>query len=108
MAKVKFIPEAGVSDETEQYGVSFANGEFVEVTDEKALAKFRGNPFFDVEDDAKEETEEVNVGLQAVHNGGGRFVIKRDGEIIKKGLNKADADAFNDLSDEDKAAYVAE
>jgi len=107
MAQVKFIPEAGVSDETEQFGVTFAGGEAVEVTDEKALAKFRGNPFFEVEDEEAEETEEVNVGLQAVHNGGGRFVIKLNGEIVKTGLTKADAVAFNEMSDEDKAAYVA-
>lgn len=105
MAKVKFIPEAGVSDETEQYGVAFAGGEAVEVTDEKALAKFRGNRFFEVEDEEAEE--EAEDGLKAVHNGGGRFVIKLNGEIVKKGLTKADADAFNDLSEEDKAAYVA-
>lgn len=107
MAKVKFIPEPGVSDETEQFGITFAGGEAVEVTDEKALAKFRGNRFFEVEDEATEEQEE-DAGLQAVHNGGGRFVIKRDGEIIKKGLTKADADTFNAMSDEDKAEYVAE
>lgn len=107
MAKVKFIPEPGVSDETEQFGISFAGGEFVEVTDEKALTKFRGNRFFEVEDEATEEQDDdKDAGLKAVHNGGGRYVIKRDGEIIKTGLTKADATAFNAMSDEDKAEYV--
>lgn len=108
MAKAKFTPEEGVSDETTQYGVTFAGGEYVEVTDEKALAKFRGNPFFEVEDEATEDQEDdKDAGLKAVHNGGGRFVIKRNGEIIKTGLTKADASTFNEMSDEDKAAYVA-
>lgn len=108
MAKVKFIPEAGTSDETEQFGVTFAGGEAVEVADEKALAKFRGNPFFEVEDEATEEPDDdKDDGLKAVHNGGGRYVIKRDGEIIKTGLSKVDASEFNQLSDEDKAAYAA-
>lgn len=44
--------------------------------------------------------------LKAVHNGGGRFVIKDGDKIVKDGLNKADADAFNALIDADKAEYV--
>lgn len=105
MAKVSYHPEPGVSDETTQFGYDFADGKPVKVDDPKALAKFRGNKFFKVSE--KEDKEEKPVdGLAAVHNGGGRFVIKRNGETIKEGLNKSDADAFNALSDEDKAAYV--
>ncbi len=106
MAKVSYHPEPGVSDETTQYGIDFAGGKPVTVTDERALAKFRGNPFFKVSDKAEKEEKLAETGLKAVHVAGGRFVIKRDGETIKEGLNKADADAFNALSDEDKAAYV--
>lgn len=110
MAKVTFKPEAGVSDETEQFGFAFAGGEAVEVPEGSALAKFRGNPFFDVEEEApKPKKEKATVeGLRAVHIAGGRFKIVDGDKVIKEGLNKADADAFNAMSDEDKAEYVAE
>lgn len=106
MAKVTYHPERGAPDDCEQFGYAFADKKPTDVpdADKKALAKFRGNPFFKVEGDEKPVT--ADTGIKAVHNGGGRFVIKRDGEIIKDGLTKADADAFNALSDEDKAAYV--
>lgn len=110
MTKVIYTPERGASDETEQFGYSFAGGKATDVpeADKKALAKFRGNPFFKVSE-AKEKADKApESGLKAVHVAGGRFVIKKDGETIKEGLNKADADAFNGLSDEDKATYVTE
>jgi len=106
MTKVSYHPEPGSSDKTEQFGYSFANGKAVEVDDAKALAKFRGNQFFKVSDKAEKEEKPAEDGLKAVHNGGGRFVIKDGDKIVKEGLNKADADAFNALSDEDKAEYV--
>ncbi|NOV17880.1 hypothetical protein E5S70_17665 [Ensifer adhaerens] len=112
MAKVIYTPEKGASDETEQFGYSFAGGKPTEVkdTDEKALAKFRGNPFFKVEDKPKAEKKPAAAGdpdaLKAVHIAGGRFVIKKGSETIKDGLNKADADAFNAMSDEDKAEII--
>ncbi|RMI21364.1 hypothetical protein [Sinorhizobium meliloti] len=106
MAKVIYLPEKGSEDETEQFGHKFAGGKPTEVTDEKALAKFRGNPFFKVSE-AKEKADKApESGLKAVHVSGGRFVIKKDGETIKEGLNKADADAFNAMSDEDKAEII--
>ena len=51
MTKVIYTPERGSSDETEQFGYAFAGGKATDVpeTDKKALAKFRGNPFFKVE-----------------------------------------------------------
>ncbi|MFI5409131.1 hypothetical protein [Kaistia sp. UC242_56] len=44
--------------------------------------------------------------LKAVHHGGGKFNIVDGDEVLVAGLTKADADAFNGLSDEDKKAYV--
>jgi len=45
--------------------------------------------------------------LIAVHKGGGKWVIKQGNAIIyDKGLTKADAQAFNELSDEDKRAFI--
>lgn len=45
-------------------------------------------------------------GIKAVHNGGGRYVVKKGDDVLLTGLSKDDAGAFNELSDEDKAAYV--
>lgn len=44
--------------------------------------------------------------LKAVHHGGGKFNIVDGDVVLVAGLTKADADAFNGLSDEDKKAYV--
>ncbi len=46
-------------------------------------------------------------GIKAIHHGGGKFNVVDGDEVLLSGLSKADADAFNDMSDEDKAAYVA-
>lgn len=51
-------------------------------------------------------TGEVTGGLKAVHHGGGKFNIVDGDDVLAKGLTKADADSFNGLSDEDKAAYA--
>lgn len=52
MPKVKYIGEPGGTRDTTQFGYVFEDGKAVEVTDEKHLAKFRGNRFFEVSDDA--------------------------------------------------------
>ena len=46
-------------------------------------------------------------GIKAVHNGGGRYVVKDGDKVLLTGLSKDDAGAFNELSDDEKAAYVA-
>ncbi len=106
MAKVSYHPGNGESDETEQFGYSFSDGKPTEVkdADTAALAKFAGNRFFKIHE--KKEAKKVE-GLKAVHIAGGRFKIVNGDETIKEGLNKADADAFNAMSDEDKAEYVS-
>lgn len=48
-----------------------------------------------------------DAGLKAEHHGGGKFNITKGEEVLLTGLSKADADAFNAMSDEDKAAFVA-
>lgn len=47
-------------------------------------------------------------GLKAEHHGGGKFNITEGETVLLSDLSKADADAFNALSDEDKAAFVAD
>lgn len=49
MAKVIYCPDNDMPASTEQFGYSFDGGNAVEVTDDKHLAKFSGNPFFAVE-----------------------------------------------------------
>lgn len=49
-----------------------------------------------------------DAGLKAEHHGGGKFNITKGEEVLLAGISKADADAFNALSDEDKAAFVAD
>lgn len=109
MATVTYTPSSDPADDmpdsTRQYGYDFTAGDAVEV-DGPALAKFDGHPFFRVEGKAVDPNK-----LEAVHKGGGRYIIVRGGnkaEPLKDGLDKADAAAFNALSDEDKAEYVAD
>lgn len=108
MALVTYNPIEGADapSTTSQYGYAFTAGEPVEVENEKHLAKLSGNPFFTV----GEADSAPEIGLRAVHNGGGRFIIVRGDkdQKVKDGLTKADASAFNALSEEDREAYVAD
>ncbi len=58
MPKVTYTPGQGEAEETSQFGYHFKKGQSVEVTDEKQLAKFRGNPFFAVGDKKGDHTLE--------------------------------------------------
>lgn len=89
--------------DTVQFGYVFEGGKPVDVTDEKHLAKFRGNPAFEVSDKAEKPAA---TGLNAEHHGGGKFNITNGETVLAKGLSKADADAFNALPDDEKAEYV--
>jgi predicted RNase H-like nuclease (RuvC/YqgF family) len=44
--------------------------------------------------------------LKAEHHGGGKFNVTEGETLHLSGLSKADADAFNAMSDEDKAEFV--
>lgn len=46
------------------------------------------------------------TALKAEHHGGGKFNITKGETVLASGLSKADADAFNALSDDEKAEYV--
>ncbi|TPN90208.1 hypothetical protein [Mesorhizobium sp. B1-1-5] len=54
----------------------------------------------------KAKAAPVDETAKAVHHGGGKFNVVKGDETLLSGLNKADADAFNAMSDEDKTAYV--
>lgn len=64
--------------------------------------------FETIEGDGKGKTSVTNDGLKAEHHGGGKFNITEGETVLLSGLSKADADAFNGMSDEDKAAFVAD
>lgn len=64
--------------------------------------------FETISGDAKGKTAITNDGLKAEHHGGGKFNITEGETVLLSGLSKADADEFNALSPEDKAAFVAE
>lgn len=84
------------------YGIDYERGVAFDVPD--ALAeKFRRHNHFTEGAAKKADSDEI----KAEHHGGGKFNITRGEEVLAKGLSKAEADAFNALSDEDKAAYVA-
>jgi hypothetical protein len=95
-------------------GVRFFDGQAVplEGGEHSALLRKLGtNQHFELDGELPAEADHNGDKLEAVHNGGGRYIIVRGGDKaapVKTGLDKADAAAFNALSDEDKAAYVAD
>lgn len=98
------VEEFALPAVTDWLGYTFTRGEPVEVSDAVA-AKLARHPFF------SGETAVDPDKLEAVHLGRGKWVIVRGGDKanpVKDGLDKSDAAAFNALSDEDKAAYVAD
>lgn len=107
MAKVTYKSEPNGSDETTQFGYDFKGGNAVEVENETHLRKFRGNPFFEVSDDTGIKGGSTNEpAWEAVHRGRGVYAIMKGEEAVKTNLTKEDADAFNSLSDEEKAEYL--
>lgn len=62
-----------------------------------------------VSGDNKGKTAVTNPdgGLKAEHHGGGKFNITQGETVLLSGITKADADDFNALTDDDKAAFVA-
>lgn len=89
--------------DTTQYGYVFANGEAVDVTNEAHLAKFKGNPFFDVEGSGRDAPK----GLHAVHKGRGVWAVMEDADERLTGLDKSEAEIFNAMNEEDQRAYLA-
>jgi hypothetical protein len=57
---------------------------------------------------SKLKQSQAPATLKAEHHGGGKFNITQGEAVLAQGLSKADADAFNAMSDAEKAAYVKE
>lgn len=118
MGKITVIYHAPPGDDrvVDMRGVTFFDGQPVEIDTEEhtALAnKLRTNWHFEVSggeapiDGLPASDQEPDAeGLVAVHRGRGSWsIMKGDAEVIQ-GIDKAEAEAFNALSDDDKAAYV--
>lgn len=56
---------------------------------------------------AKSEKPAEPTGATAEHRGGGRYFIMDGDKPVGDAMTKDDAEAFNAMSDEDKAAYLA-
>lgn len=120
MVRARYIGEA--EGDVSAFGTTFADGKYAEVGPQ-FLTKLLGNPHFEVEgarngaSEAKSEPEAPpappaapapDFAYEAKHRGRGNYSIMRGDEEVREGLTKADAETFNGLSDDDKAAYVAD
>lgn len=107
MTKVHYRPEEGSPRTTTTLGHDFDDREPTDVTDAKVLAKLRGNRFFEVEEDLSAVSGNEG-GLRAVHRGRGVYGVADGGVQLDQigPMTKADADAFNALTDAEKAAFV--
>jgi hypothetical protein len=116
MAKISVTYRAPKGDEkvVEMGGHTFFDGKVEKVDSESEaflLAKLRTNRHFEVsEKDAPKTTAPTAkiaaVVLLASEQADGTFAVMNGADLIKEGLTKEDADAFNALSDADKAEYV--
>ncbi|WFR98714.1 hypothetical protein [Rhizobium tumorigenes] len=104
MAKVRYIDHDGAADEVKIFGVVFKDGEVTEVSNDVAIRLF-GNRYFEAAD-KETASENDDVTLEAVHRGRGTYAIISGDKVVKDGLSKEDSEAFNAMSDEDKAEYV--
>lgn len=92
----------------EAFGTTFPEGKSAEV-DDKFRDKLEGNRFFKTGAAPRKSGKSTDdTGLKAEHHGGGKFNITKGEEVLAGGLTKADADAFNDMTPDEQAAYVAD
>lgn len=111
MATVTYHAPQGDSEVVSLSGLRFFDGEPRELDDAEHVAllgKLAHNPHFEVGFTVLDETDPPPIGLRAIHNGGGRFIIVRGDkdQKVRDGLNKAEAHAFNALSEAEKRAFV--
>ena len=52
------------------------------------------------------DVDTTSIGLKAEHHGGGKFNITEGETVHLSGLSKAEADAFNAMSEVEKLAFV--
>ncbi len=109
MTKVTYNAPKGDERVVEMRGHTFFDGQPVDIEDEAFLEKLSTNQHFEVAEHKAKAPAKAKApveGLKAVHISGGRFKIVDGDKTVKEGLNKAEADSFNALSPEDKAALI--
>lgn len=67
---------------------------------------FEGKPRAEPKKAEGEQGGDAPGALIAKHSGGGRYFVVDGGEKVSDVMTKEDAEAFNALSDEEKAAFV--
>lgn len=102
MAKYTNIDKGPRGLNTSQGKVWVDPGETVDVD----LAKGETAPKDWFKSAGGERAKQPETGLRAAHHGGGKFNVVDGDTVLLTGLPKADADAFNAMTDEDKRAYV--
>lgn len=118
MPNATYRAPAGDSEVVTIAGVRFFDGQAVELDHgehERLLGKLSMNPHFEVDGYLAAGSAGLGgehqpvMGLRAIHKGRGKYAIVRGDEDteVKEGLSKADADAFNALTEADKEEYVA-
>ena len=115
MAKISVTYKAPKGDErvVEMRGRTFFDGRAEKLdsdADAAFLAKLRNNPLFQVDEkDGPKPAAPAKVPaaiLIATEQPDGTFAVMSGATVVKGDMSKEDADAFNALSDADKAEYV--
>jgi hypothetical protein len=93
MTKVTWKGASIDPDRIEQYGVIFLKGDQVDVpADHPQLGKFRGNPHFEVEEEAAPADD---TGYKAIHKGRGVYAVTGpNGFVSPATMTKEEAQAF--------------
>lgn len=82
-------------------------GQSIDVELSEAETKIaRATGWFEFSENEPENPVEP-AGLKAEHRGGGRYFVMDGDKPVGEAMTKDDAEAFNAMSDEDKAAFVA-
>lgn len=117
MTKISVTYKAPRGDDrvVEMRGRTFFDGKAEKLdsdADAAFLAKLRNNPLFQVDEKdapkpaAPAPVKQPDAILIATEQSDGTFAVMSGATVVKGDMSKEDADAFNALSDADKAEYV--
>lgn len=85
-------------------------GKDADITDAKELTEAQIEAFeregVKVKAKASSKANADETGLKAEHHGGGKFNVTEGETVLLSGLSKADADAFNAMTADERKAYV--
>lgn len=116
MPYVVYKPADGDLTELKAFGLDFVAGEPIEVS-ESLVGRVLANRFFEKTEKPKQkaaskpDTQKTEGPkqkvLEAVLQNNGVYAVIQDGKTLLDGMSAEDAESFNALSDNDKAAYLA-